>query len=221
MHDDMKVSGTCDAGCGKPATRWFGETACATCDDSACVNVMQDSYDRERPFTGPPGEHPQKAVQLRLVAQSVALLDLVITPRGASFVLGEARGRLSALRDLRVVSEAETAELSNNMKDTFDLVELKLLKEGTLWAGVNVIPRQTELLQQYEDVLSKVPGADESGVCFYLGVTYGVLMNLRDTGFSEESLAHLEGEANEVFDKHWPGLRERLWGPQHWNGVTA
>lgn len=45
--DDIKVTGACDAGCGKLATTWFGDTACATCGDSACVNVMQDSYDRE------------------------------------------------------------------------------------------------------------------------------------------------------------------------------
>lgn len=45
--DEIEVTGTCDAGCGKPATTWFGATACATCGDSACVNVIQDSYDRE------------------------------------------------------------------------------------------------------------------------------------------------------------------------------
>lgn len=44
---EMRVTGTCDAGCGKPATEWFGDTACATCGDRACVNVMQDSYDSE------------------------------------------------------------------------------------------------------------------------------------------------------------------------------
>lgn len=44
---EMRVTGTCDAGCGKPATEWFGETACATCGDTCCVNVVQDSYDRE------------------------------------------------------------------------------------------------------------------------------------------------------------------------------
>jgi hypothetical protein len=43
----MPVTGHCDAGCGKKATVWFGLTSCATCGDSACVNVLQDSYDRE------------------------------------------------------------------------------------------------------------------------------------------------------------------------------
>ena len=45
--DEIKVTGTCDAGCGKLATEWFGDTACATCGERACVNVLQDSYDRE------------------------------------------------------------------------------------------------------------------------------------------------------------------------------
>lgn len=168
-------------------------------------------------------DHPQKAEQLKFLDQSVKLLDLVITPRGASFVLGEARGRLNALRDLEVLDEAETAELANAMKDTFDQVELKLMREGTLWAEASaaVIPRQTELLQQYEDTLSKVPGTDGQGACFYLGVTYGVLMNLRDTGLSDETLALLEGEADDVFDQHWPGLRAHIWGPLHWQEVSA
>lgn len=53
--DKMPVSGQCDARCGKPATTWFGRTSCATCGDSACVNVLQDSYDspRGRPSLGP------------------------------------------------------------------------------------------------------------------------------------------------------------------------
>lgn len=53
----MPVTGDCDAGCGKPATTWFGLTSCATCGDSACVNVLQDSYDREgeKPAFGPVG----------------------------------------------------------------------------------------------------------------------------------------------------------------------
>lgn len=53
--DKMPVSGQCDARCGKPATTWFGMTSCATCGDSACVNVLQDSYDREgeKPDFGP------------------------------------------------------------------------------------------------------------------------------------------------------------------------
>lgn len=55
--NQMPVTGDCDAGCGKPATQWFGDTACATCGDSACVNVIQDSYDRE-------GERPA-GVRLR------------------------------------------------------------------------------------------------------------------------------------------------------------
>lgn len=34
----------CDAGCGKPATHWYGMTSCATCGEAKCVSVM----DRER-----------------------------------------------------------------------------------------------------------------------------------------------------------------------------
>jgi hypothetical protein len=45
--DKLPVTGSCDGGCGKPATTWFGRTSCATCGDSACVKVLQDSYDRE------------------------------------------------------------------------------------------------------------------------------------------------------------------------------
>ena len=38
----------CDAGCGKPATDWFGNTSCATCGDAKCVAVMQRDYDAHR-----------------------------------------------------------------------------------------------------------------------------------------------------------------------------
>jgi hypothetical protein len=38
----------CDAGCGKPATDWFGNTSCATCGSAKCVGVMQRDYDANR-----------------------------------------------------------------------------------------------------------------------------------------------------------------------------
>lgn len=38
----------CDAGCGKPATDWFGNTSCATCGNAKCVAVMQRDYDAHR-----------------------------------------------------------------------------------------------------------------------------------------------------------------------------
>lgn len=41
----MEVTNSCDAGCGKPATEWFGNTSCATCGDSRCVKIMQKDYD--------------------------------------------------------------------------------------------------------------------------------------------------------------------------------
>lgn len=40
----MKVTGDCDAGCEKPAKRWFGNTNQATCGDSRCLDVLQRRY---------------------------------------------------------------------------------------------------------------------------------------------------------------------------------
>jgi hypothetical protein len=41
----MPITGNCDSGCGKPATRWFGRTSCATCGDPECVDIQQREYD--------------------------------------------------------------------------------------------------------------------------------------------------------------------------------
>ena len=55
LREDMKwykefhaipVTNKCDAGCGKEATDWFGNTSCATCGDSRCVQIMQRDYDK-------------------------------------------------------------------------------------------------------------------------------------------------------------------------------
>jgi len=35
----------CDSGCGKPPTKWFGDTSCATCGDAKCIKKQQDEYD--------------------------------------------------------------------------------------------------------------------------------------------------------------------------------
>lgn len=40
----MKVTGKCDSGCGKPATKWFGNTSSATCDDAECIAERQRRY---------------------------------------------------------------------------------------------------------------------------------------------------------------------------------
>lgn len=55
LREDMKwykefhsipVTNKCDAGCGKEAVEWFGNTSCATCGDSCCVKIMQKDYDK-------------------------------------------------------------------------------------------------------------------------------------------------------------------------------
>lgn len=57
LREDMKwykefhsipVTNKCDAGCGKDATEWFGNTSCATCGDSKCVGVMLADYNSIR-----------------------------------------------------------------------------------------------------------------------------------------------------------------------------
>lgn len=44
----IPVTNKCDAGCGKEATTWFGNTSCATCGDSRCVAEMQREHDKIR-----------------------------------------------------------------------------------------------------------------------------------------------------------------------------
>lgn len=39
---------TCDSGCGKPPTEWFGNTSCATCGDAKCIAYQQREYDSYR-----------------------------------------------------------------------------------------------------------------------------------------------------------------------------
>lgn len=55
LREDMKwykefhatpVTNKCDAGCGKEATDWFGNTSCATCGEPRCVKIMQDDYNK-------------------------------------------------------------------------------------------------------------------------------------------------------------------------------
>lgn len=46
--DYQHPSGKCDV-CGiRPATQWFGDTSCATCDDPKCIAWMQLDYDNHR-----------------------------------------------------------------------------------------------------------------------------------------------------------------------------
>jgi hypothetical protein len=44
--DDAPNPGTCDAGCGKPATWWFGLTNYAYCGDGECLTVMKARYQK-------------------------------------------------------------------------------------------------------------------------------------------------------------------------------
>ena len=42
----MPVSGNCDSRCGKPATKWFGDTSCATCGDEKCIAIQLEEYNK-------------------------------------------------------------------------------------------------------------------------------------------------------------------------------
>lgn len=42
--DKLPVTGDCDAGCGRPATTWFGMTSCAHCGDVVCHATLQVRY---------------------------------------------------------------------------------------------------------------------------------------------------------------------------------
>lgn len=46
MVDYTEVSGKCDVCHDHPATQWFGDTACATCDDPKCIEWMRQDYAR-------------------------------------------------------------------------------------------------------------------------------------------------------------------------------
>jgi hypothetical protein len=99
--DKMPVTGHCDAGCGKPATTWFGLTSCASCGDSACVNVLQDSYDREgeRPDFGPrrvPDPPDLATLQQHNLWQGWRIVEQA---REANQYLDRIRGLEDAVRD--------------------------------------------------------------------------------------------------------------------------
>jgi hypothetical protein len=82
----IPVSGQCDAGCGQPATTWFGLTSCATCGSELCIARLQRDYDAmDRPARAP--DHP--AVERRLrgtvpvtgnITDSGRLLPLSVPP---------------------------------------------------------------------------------------------------------------------------------------------
>lgn len=42
---DAVIKGSCDARCGKPAKRWFGNTSRATCGELQCIAILEASYD--------------------------------------------------------------------------------------------------------------------------------------------------------------------------------
>lgn len=44
MTDFTEPSGKCDVCKVRPATQWFGETSCATCDDPKCIEWMRKDY---------------------------------------------------------------------------------------------------------------------------------------------------------------------------------
>lgn len=48
VFHSIPVTNKCDAGCGKEATTWFGNTSCATCGDSRCEGIMQAEYNQIR-----------------------------------------------------------------------------------------------------------------------------------------------------------------------------
>ena len=40
----VKVTGKCDAGCGKNAEFWYNNTGAATCGETVCIEVMDQKY---------------------------------------------------------------------------------------------------------------------------------------------------------------------------------
>lgn len=46
-YHDKKMTGKCDAGCGKPAVHWFGMTSCGVCNDQACLDKLQADFDKD------------------------------------------------------------------------------------------------------------------------------------------------------------------------------
>ena len=61
-----------------------------------------------------------KADQLQKLRGTIDLLRITVTPTGATFALGAARGRLGVLHDLRLVSEHEFKELKDHIRETFN-----------------------------------------------------------------------------------------------------
>jgi len=46
VHPDGsgRPSGLCDAGCGNPASLWYGRTSAATCGANACLKIIDTQY---------------------------------------------------------------------------------------------------------------------------------------------------------------------------------
>ncbi len=42
--DAIKVTGLCDASCGKVAQKWYGRTNSAYCGDANCYKIIDESY---------------------------------------------------------------------------------------------------------------------------------------------------------------------------------
>lgn len=62
----------------------------------------------------------QKADQLKRLHDTVDLLGITVTPTGATFALGAARGRLAVLHELGLVSEKEFMHLKDTIRETFN-----------------------------------------------------------------------------------------------------
>ncbi|MCP4526771.1 MAG: hypothetical protein GY833_12815 [Aestuariibacter sp.] len=43
-YESIQVTGSCDSGCGQPATHWFGNTSAATCAKAECIKQMEERY---------------------------------------------------------------------------------------------------------------------------------------------------------------------------------
>lgn len=121
----MPVTGSCDAGCGKSATVWFGLTSCATCGDSACVKVLQDSYDCE-------GEHPDFGPAKASAMTLQAALAKAATAAGLGQRVERLRSYIVGMEASQFVLTTHLQQQNAKLRDRITLLEAAL-RENHEW----------------------------------------------------------------------------------------